>query len=387
MTTSPHPPMLTIVGSGLASYVLAKAFRALDPETPLRIITADDGHFYNKPQLSTALTTRKTPDMLVTSTAEEIAELLNAQIITHTPVERIDRESKTLICGETHYPYDRCVLAIGSFVLTPNFRGDAQDRIFSVNSLVDYRCWRDQLEQAKHIAVVGGGLVGTEFAQDLVNAGVKVDLVHDFLTPVNRILPEPCGTALMDALTERGVHWHMNTMVTAVHNQDAGVRLTLANDETIDADLVLSSVGIACSTGLAEDAGLDVEGGIVVNRQMQTSDLHIFALGDCAQIEGMIKHYIAPLRKQAETLAKILTGEQAELCYPAMPVNLKTPCLPTSICPVPEGVEGSWDIQGESPDLEAYFTDTNGTLRGFALMGKAVRLRQVLLKDIPNLLG
>lgn len=384
--THPQTP-LTIIGSGLASYVFAKSFRALDADRPLRIITADDGYFYNKPQLSTALTQGKTADMLVTSTAEEMAEILHAEIITHTRVNSIHREAKQLICGDHVYSYHQLVLAIGSQVLTPDFPGDAHDHIFSVNTLTDYRAWRSRLEGIQHVAVIGGGLVGTEFAQDLVNAGIKVDLIHDCPTPINRLLPNALGHILMEKLAERGVNWHMSTMVNKINTCDGGVRLTLANGEVLDAQVVLSSVGIGCTTGLAESAGLAVSSGIQVNRLLQTSDPYIYALGDCVEVDGVIKQYIAPLRKQAESLAQTLTGTPTEVVYPAMPVNVKTPSCPTTICPVPPGTDGQWRIEGDAPDLEAYFTDAGGQLRGFALTGSAVRLRQTLLKTITGVFG
>jgi rubredoxin-NAD+ reductase len=102
---------IVIIGTGLAGYQLAREFRKIDQATPLVLITADQGKFYSKPLLSTALTSGKTLDTLTTATAETMAEQLNASILTNTEVTEINALAKTITAGKDTLAYSKAVLA------------------------------------------------------------------------------------------------------------------------------------------------------------------------------------------------------------------------------------------------------------------------------------
>ncbi|MDO9189851.1 MAG: FAD-dependent oxidoreductase, partial [Sulfurimicrobium sp.] len=107
--------------------------------------------------------------------------------------------------------------------------------------------------------------------------------------------------------------------------------------------------------------------GIVVDNQLKTSAPDIYAIGDCAEAQGKVLLFVMPLMQQARTLAKVLAGTEAELSYPAMPVVIKTPAYPITVCPPPIGSEGSWKVESTPQGVRALFLDGADRLHGFAL--------------------
>jgi rubredoxin-NAD+ reductase len=137
---------------------------------------------------------------------------------------------------------------------------------------------------------------------------------------------------------------------------------------------------------LAASAGLVVERGIRVDRSLRTSDPHIYALGDCAEVDGHWRPYVAPLMQCARTLGKNLgTGETGQVAYPSLPIIVKTHVCPVLAYP-PIARHGQWEIGGEHPDIEARFVGAAGRTLGFALTGQATKKRREYLRDAPPLM-
>ena len=193
-----HP--ITIIGSGLAGYTLAKEIRKLDKTVALKIITADDGSFYSKPMLSNALTKNLSAEKLVIQTASDMATQLNAEIITDTTITRINPRHCTLETNDTHHSYSKLILANGAQAIRIPVAGNAAPAILSVNSLRDYAMFRAQLLNKKHITIIGAGLIGCEFANDLANAGHHVSLIDLAVQPLGRLLPPQAAQILQNQL-------------------------------------------------------------------------------------------------------------------------------------------------------------------------------------------
>jgi rubredoxin len=152
-------------------------------------------------------------------------------------------------------------------------------------------------------------------------------------------------------------------------------------------DHALSAVGLTPRTGLARDAALEVQAGIVVDRLLRTSDPAIFALGDCAQTEAGPLPFIAPLLAEARALAATLVGTETPLRLPAMPVVVKTPALPIVVCPPKPGTDGAWVLDVlEKHAAVAVFRTPDGTEAGFALAGAKTGLQQAMAQRMPDLL-
>ena len=376
---------IIIIGTGLAGYQLAREFRKIDQALPLVLITADEGKFYSKPLLSTALTNNKTSDTLATATAETMATQLNATIRTHSTVTRIDPMTSTLYVGTEAFTYSKVVLACGADVIKAPLTGDGVEDVMSINHLYHYKMFQELIKNKKKITILGAGLIGCEFANDLTNAGYEVSVIAPAPTPLNLLVPEAVGKILQQALAEQGVQWHLDCVADEVNKIEKGYRLTLSNGKTLDTEFMLSAIGLVPHTALAKTAGIKTLRGVVVNRYLETSVKEIYALGDCAEVEGHVLPYITPLLNCARALAKTLAGVNTPVDYPAMPVTVKTPAHPLVICPPPKGMPGDWKITTGAPDMRAMFYNAENQLYGFVLTNAAVKERIELVKQMPGL--
>ncbi|MEQ5835654.1 FAD-dependent oxidoreductase [Marinobacter sp. NFXS9] len=378
---------IVIIGTGLSGYSLAREIRKQDKEVPVLMITADDGHSYSKPMLSTGFTKGKTADELAQSDAAGMTEQLNIELRTHTTVTGIDAANQCVLIGDERLPYRKLVLAWGADVIRIPLDGDGQEFVYSINDLMDYRAFRNTLEGQSRVAIMGAGLIGCEFANDLRNGGYDVDVIAPSDTAMPGLVPPVAGNAVVRALTEEGVRFHLETVVEHIAHQGDGVRLTLSNGETVDADRVISAVGLRPRVELAEAAGLAVGRGIQVNRQLQTSADNIYALGDCAEVDGHVLLYVLPLMACSRALAKTLTGTPTDVAYGVMPVMVKTPCCPTAVCPPAPEAQGEWEIEQDGNNVRALFKDADGNVLGFAVTGDYALEKQALSKQVPPIHG
>ena len=385
-----HAPVV-ILGTGLAGYGLAKEFRKHDSETPLILITSDDGRSYSKPMLSTGYTKDTDANALAQLDAGSMGNQLKASVWTMTKVNEIDTDNQLIKVGdaETAIHYSKLVLAIGADTITPPIEGDALEMVYSVNDLMDFHDYRTAMAKngVKKVCLIGAGLIGCEFTNDLINGGFEVEAVDPLGYCLPTLLPETAGRAVQSALEEKGAKFHFGPLVTAVNKADDGLAVSLNNGETIAADLVVSAVGVRPRTDLARASGIETNRGIVTNRLLETSAKNVYALGDCAEVEGHVLVYVAPLMAAARALGKTLAGEPTEVVYPAMPVTIKTPACPVTVAPVAPDTEGEWEIEQDGNNVKALFKNSAGDLLGFALTGDATKEKMALQKQLPAILN
>ncbi|MEQ1775932.1 MAG: FAD-dependent oxidoreductase, partial [Burkholderiales bacterium] len=289
--------------------------------------------------------------------------------------------------GDEKRPYSKLVLALGAEQIRLPITGDGAGDILTVNDLDDYAKFRVAVEGGKSVAIIGAGLIGSEFANDLAASGHTVDVIDIADRPLGRLLPPEGGAMLKDKLAALGVRWHFGTGVQSVDRNGAGFKVALANGTVLNADVVLSAVGLKPRLALAQAAGLKVNRGVVVNRQMQTSDPDIYALGDCVEIEGQVLPFIMPIMHAARALGATLAGTATDVKYPAMPVLVKTPACPTIVSPPAPGAAGVWKVEQTADSVKSLFVDASGKLLGFALNGTATAERAKLLPQLPPVLA
>lgn len=386
---------LVILGTGLAGYTLAREYRKLNAERELVLISQDDGRSYSKPMLSNALSKGKTADAIAMASAADMATQLKATVRSHVAVTAIDRAAQTLSLKladgrQETVAYGDLVLALGADVFRPPLGGNGGERVYTVNDLEDYARFRQAIgESGKRVLIIGGGLIGCEFANDLSASGFQVELVEPMGRPLPTLLPERASAAVADGLRSLGVNFHF-AGVTAVDLAGDGVSVTLSDGQRVSADVVLSAIGLRPRIALAQAAGLDTARGIVTDRLLRTSDAHIYALGDCAEVSGKVLMYVLPLMAAARALAKTLAGEETPVSYPAMPVQIKTPICPIVVSPVAPNTEGAWEIEAEGTNVKASFRASNGDLLGFALTGSYasdMKVKSEMVKALPAILA
>ncbi len=389
---------IVIIGSGLAAYNLIKEFRKYDKESPVIMITQDDGRYYSKPMLSTGFTKSKDADALAMADAGSVAKQFHCSVWTMTTVTAIDTDKQTItVGGATHIDYSKLIIAWGAEVIRPEMSGDALDQVYSINDLMDYADFRTAMKKqaVKKVAIIGGGLIGSEFTNDLINGGFETETIDPMGYSLPTLLPEAAGKSVQAAMEEKGAKFHFGPLengdfgpvATAVDKAENGVTVTLNNGKTIEADIVVSAVGVRPRVQLAKDAGIDCNRGVIADRFLQTSAKNVYTLGDCAEVNGHVLFYVAPLMASAKALAKTLSGTPTEVSYPAMPVTIKTPACPVVVSPAPREAAGEWTIKQNDNDVVAEFKDAEGNLLGFALTGEGTKEKMRLQKLLPAIMA
>lgn len=379
-------PPVVIIGSGLGGYTVAREFRKLDTETPIMIISADHGGFYSKPMLSNALATGKTPASIVTTRAEKMAEQLKIEIRPFSRVNAIDPAGRTVTLADgEQISYSKLILAIGADPVRLPLEGEGAEDILSVNDLDDYQRLREVLEAKRDVTILGAGLIGCEFANDLAVAGYRVRVIDISTQPLGRLLPPMGGAFMQRKLEAAGVVFHMGVAAQYVERVHESLRVTLASGETIQTDIVLSAVGLRPRTALAQAAGIAVNRGITVSRSLQTHHEGIYALGDCAEVEGRVLPFVMPIMHAARGLAATLTHTPTPVRYPAMPVLVKTPACPTVVSPPETGAQGEWLVEEDENGVKALFK-AEDKLLGYALLGAATREKNALAAHLPPIM-
>lgn len=396
-----------ILGSGLAGWTVAREFRKLDATTPLLMVTANNGDFYAKPSLSNAYAQKRNPAQLVSTAAAKMAQTLNVELLPMTQVRAIDTATQCIHTDQSQYSYSALVLALGAQPIRLTLAGDASAQVQAINSLEDFSHFYQQLAHRplteQSVVLIGAGLIGCEFANDLATAGAQVHVMDPSARPLAALLPEAASLELQHALQQQGVQWHFGASVNGVNSanssnqanqpnqphqhQSTALQVVLANGQTQAADAVLSAVGLRANIGLASAAGIACERGILVNAQLQTRTPGVYALGDCAQYDVAQQRtlpYVMPIMHAARTLAAHLAGQVAELVFPVMPISIKTPAYPIVMVAPSPACTGEW--QHIEPQLWHFYNAKN-TLQGFILGGSATTRRAEQLKLLEAGIG
>ncbi len=387
---------VVIIGTGLAGYSVAREFRKWDKDSKLTLISADDGAYYSKPQLSASLALGKSPDSLVLKSAQNMSSELNATILTHSRVASIFQNKKELILDNgDRVNYQSLVLAVGAITRKAEIIGDADLPVFSVNNLADYHRFHTFLQSKKHVAILGSGLIGCEFANDLAAVRYDVTVIGNGTAPLQGLVPTGMGEALRMALGRLGVHWKLNNGIQSIHRNrspnmnlagpvselERSIRVELTAGDEMATDLILTAIGFIPNLELAKMMGLKINRAILVNENLETSEKDVYALGDCAEILGSWRPYVFPITVAAKALGQTLAGRPVKVHFPLMPVMVKTPNYPMCILPPPPGHVGSWQETIDEAGSECRFI--NGSrLLGFAVGGNRIQARTALLKEV-----
>ncbi len=386
-TTPQSQSAIVIIGSGLAGYTLIREIRKLDKTVPITLVTREPGYFYSKPMLSTALASKKEAAQLISTPVDGMAAQLELTVMGECDVSAINTGAQTIQTSKGEVAYGKLVMALGADQIRLPLQGNAANEVITVNDLEDYARFRTAIAGKKKVAILGAGLIGCEFANDLVLGGYEVNVIDLAPQALGRLLPEAAALELQSKLSAAGVHWHLSTTVQAIDRHGDALQVTLANGDTISCDVFLSAVGLKPRLELAKAAGIHTDIGIQVNRELETNIKNIFSLGDCAEVDGLVLPYVMPIMQAARALAPTLTGQTTALSYPAMPVMVKTPALATIVSPPARGAAGKWTTTPVEGGLESRFESADGKLLGFVLMGAATAQRGALTKELPAILA
>ncbi|MCW5747602.1 MAG: nitrite reductase large subunit NirB [Alphaproteobacteria bacterium] len=225
-------------------------------------------------------------------------------------VVRIDRAARLVVGsdGRTAF-YDKLIIATGSLPIVIPVPGHALAGVMTYRDVDDVHAMLLMARGRGKAVVIGGGLLGLEAAAGLTEQGMEVTVLHLMPTLMERQLDAAAGHLLRRAVEARGIRVITEANTKAILGDDKVRAVQLGDGTEIAAELVVMAVGIRPNAGLAKDAGLTVNRGIVVGADMRTSDPDIFALGECAEAHGQVFGLVAPLYEMASVVGAQLAGD------------------------------------------------------------------------------
>ncbi|WP_449548550.1 NADH:flavorubredoxin reductase NorW [Lelliottia amnigena] len=372
---------IVIIGSGFAARQLVKNIRKQDATVPLTLIAADSMDEYNKPDLSHVISLSQRANDLTRQTAGEFAEQFNLRLFPYTWVTDIDAAAHCVKAKDKQWHYDKLVLATGASAFVPPIEG--RELMLTLNSQQEYQACETTLRDARRVMIVGGGLIGTELAMDFCRAGKYVTLVDHAASILSVLMPAEVSSRLQHRLTDMGVHHLLKSQLQSLTKTDTAIRATLDRNRSVEVDVVIAATGLRPETALAHRAGAETHRGVKVDSYLQTTQPDIYALGDCAEINGQVLPFLQPIQIGAMVLAKNLLGISTPLKLPAMLVKVKTPELPLHLAGETQRQDLNWQITLEPQGMVARGMDDDGQLRAFVVSEDRMKEAFALLKSLP----
>ena len=371
---------IVIIGSGFAARQLVKNIRKQDTHIPLTLIAADSMDEYNKPDLSHVVSRGQRADDLTLQTAGEFAEQYHLRLFPYTWVSDLDAAAKVVKSQDREWRYDKLVLATGAAPFIPPVPG--HELMLTLNSQREYGAAQSQLHDAQRVLIVGGGLIGCELAMDFCRAGKAVTVVDNSASVLSALMPPEVSSRLQHRLTDMGVHLMLKTQLEGLEQTADGIRVSLDRQRSVTVDAVVAAAGLRPETALARHAGLMIRRGVVVNSRLQTSDPAIYALGDCAEINGSVLPFLQPILLRAMCLAKNLLSQANEVTLPPMLVKVKTPDLPLHLAGETQRDDLTWNLVAAKEGVVAKGVDAANQLRAFVVSEDRMKEAFALLKQL-----
>lgn len=265
-------------------------------------------------------------ESLIVNTPENFEKLTQVKVITNTEALKINRDSKIVSTKnvvtneEKEFKYDKLVIATGADPIKPNLDGINLKGVYYVRTPEDAIKLRDIIEndEIKRAVVVGGGFIGLEIAENLLENNIKTTVI-DASESIPPGFDKEISLYLQEKLIDNGIMVLTNEKVVSIIG-DEKVSKIKTDKRVIKADLVIMSVGIKPNTKIAKECGLNLEDNktISVDYNMQTSDENIFAVGDCASVKNIITNKVtwSPMgssaNKEGRCVARTIAGKESK---------------------------------------------------------------------------
>ena len=307
------PSSVVIVGGGAAGYAAATTLRNEGYGGRITMLSADASLPCDRPNLSKGYLAGAAPEEWnLLRPAEFYREnAIDVRLSAQVTAIDIGRRRVDLADG-SHHSFGALLLATGAEPVRLDIPGADRPHVHYLRTLADSGALVAAAQSAKRAVVIGAGFIGLEVASSLRARGIEVHVVGREAVPMAKILGPQVGAFLRTTHEEHGVTFHLGTTATAI----GGQAVTLDNGETIDADLVVIGIGVRPATQLAEQAGLAIDRGVLVDECLETSAAGIFAAGDIARwpdpLTGefiRIEHFVVAER-QGQTAARNMLGHR-----------------------------------------------------------------------------
>jgi apoptosis-inducing factor 3 len=279
VTSSGQPRRIVIVGGGAAGFAAADMLRRRGFDGELTMLSDDDAPPCDRPNLSKDYLAGQAPEEWVPLKGPDFYRDNRIELLLNTAVQRIDVKERAAIASGRTFPFDRLLLATGAEPVRLSIPGADQPHVFTLRSLADCRAIIARATHARRAVVLGASFIGLEVAASLRARGIEVHVVAPDPHPMAKVLGPELGDFVRKLHVSKGVQFHLQNTAENIE----GARVTLKSGETLEADLVVAGIGVRPRIALAEQAGLAVDRGVVVDEHLQTSVAGIFAAGDIAR--------------------------------------------------------------------------------------------------------
>ncbi len=325
MTFSSQPQRIVIIGNGMVGHHFVEQLVNSDQPFEITVLSGENRLAYDRVYLSSYFSGKTAQDLALTD--EETYENWGVRAITNAWVSEINPSVKQVVTQSGDiYPYDKLVLATGSYPFVPPIPGNDNPHCLVYRTIDDLEAISSSAAQSHVGVVVGGGLLGLEAANALKQAGLETHVV-EFAPQLMAVqLDLPGGDLLRDKIESLGVQVHTQKATTEiVRGESCRYRMNFSDETHLETDLILFSAGIRPSDQLGRLTGLELgeRGGIVINNQCQTSEPDIYAIGECALWQNRIFGLVAPGYAMARAAVAHLTGQQGEFAGADMSTKLK----------------------------------------------------------------
>ncbi|SUM34742.1 Nitrite reductase [NAD(P)H] large subunit [Staphylococcus gallinarum] len=302
---------LVMIGNGMAGIrTIEEILERDDQKFEITIIGKEPYPNYNRIMLSNILQKKMTQTDIIMNDFDWY-ESHDIHLVIDDPVTEVDKLQKQVMTqsGLT-FEYDICIFATGSKAFTLPIPGSTFPSVIGWRTLEDTEKMIEIAKTKKHAIVIGGGLLGLECARGLLDQGMEVTVIHlaDWLMEMQ--LDKKAGMLLQTDLIAQGMKFKLNASTEEIIGDTDVTGIRLADGTKLLADLVVMAVGIRPYNEVARQCGLEVNRGIVVNDYLQTSDDSIYAIGECAEHNGLVYGLVAPLYEQGQVLADYLTDRE-----------------------------------------------------------------------------
>ena len=307
-----------IVGAGVAAASAVKGIRSQDGSGRIAVLGSEPDKPVYRPVLTKDLWLKDDETLEGSSLAGDLDEDDAVDLVTDTTVTEIDPGAHVVrLADGSTVGYGKLLLATGA---EPRVLAvDPGPRVIYYRTAADYQRLRAVATDGSHVAVIGGGYIGSEITSALVQNGVQVTLVLDLEDVQEQMFPRELAATLTKAFEDRGVTV-VHGSVEGGQEEDGGVRIRLDDGTSITADAAVIGVGVIPRTGLAEAAGLDVDNGVVVDEHLRTSDADVYAAGDVASYPDALLgrrrvEHVDHAEKSGEHAGKVMAGADEAYDY------------------------------------------------------------------------